>query len=101
MTDLKFDVTTMEMVIEDGDFVLSNELSEQNGGILLYCKNFNIDYPVAGVGLGLSVNSSVSYQQNLLNLWKSQCITDGAKNANFEQKKDINNNSYFETKIQY
>jgi hypothetical protein len=69
---------------------------------MLYTKNTNLDFPVAGVGLGLSINSPISYQQNLLNLWRQQCLKDGAKSASFEQKiNPENNNVYFETKVNY
>ena len=81
MTDLKFDVDTMEMIITDGDFTLSDNLSEQNAGLILFTKNINLFAPTVGVGIGGVLNSDKSIIQNYLNRWVGQTKDDGSKKS--------------------
>ena len=101
--DLKFDVDTMEIAIKNGDFVLTSnsaELSEQNGGLILYTKNMNLLNPTIGVGIGGVLNSDQATIQSYLNRWKSQTLQDGSKSSTWNI--NIGDNGYeIETSCSY
>jgi hypothetical protein len=102
MTDLAYNIETMELSIKDGDFVLSSNLSEQNGSLFLYTKNCNLYFPLAGVGIGQqTVNSGSTVLASELNRWQSQVKGDGAKNANWSQSEDEDGNLVFQTSCEY
>lgn len=102
MTDLKYDIATMELAIKDGDFVLNNSISEQNGSLMLYTKNCNLYFPMAGVGLGQqTMNSGIDTLAAELNRWQSQVKQDGAKNATWTPENDVDGNLVFKTTCDY
>jgi hypothetical protein len=95
--DLKFDVNKMELVVENGDFVLESNLSSQRGGLFLYTKNANLYFPLLGVGISGLINSDRSTQISYLNRWQSQILEDGAKTASFS----IDDNMVIQTQCSY
>ena len=60
MTDLAIDTINREIVLEAGDFVLSQDSSVQNGQILLWSKSAFCLNPTLGVGIGGLIGSDVS-----------------------------------------
>lgn len=102
MKDLAYDIETMELLIKNGDFVLNSNLSEQNGSLMLYTKNCNLYFPMAGVGIGQqTMNSGTTVLTSELNRWQSQVKNDGAKNANWTPLQDKGGNLIFETNCNY
>jgi hypothetical protein len=101
MIDLSYDIEKMEIGILAGDFYLGDDSSQQNGGLLLYTKNLNLEFPLFGVGMGDTLNASVQIQQNYLNRWQSQCLADGAKAASWQMEQDKDNNLIFRTQCNY
>lgn len=81
MNDLKFDINKMDLIVENGDFVITNILSEQNGGLILNTKNINLYLPLIGVDIQNSLNNNVDNVNALLDKWQQQVIADGAKSA--------------------
>jgi hypothetical protein len=81
MLDLKFDITTREIIWKDGDFVLEANPSEQNGGILQYSRVAILRNPILGVGMEEVINSGLSKTTYEMNRWRNQALTDGAKTA--------------------
>jgi hypothetical protein len=100
MKDLAYDIETMQIKLLAGDFFVSDDASQQNGGLLLYTKNINIEFPLFGVGAGDTVNSSVQTQQSYLNRWQAQCLADGAKAARWTME-EVGNELLFETQVNY
>lgn len=102
MTDLAYDISTMELTIENGDFKLNSILSEQNGALMLYTKNCNLYFPMAGVGIGeQTMNSGTVTLSAELNRWKTQVKQDGAQNANWSSIKSTEGNLIFQTNCNY
>lgn len=102
MKDLSYDISIMELVIKNGDFVLNSSLSEQNGSLFLYTKNCNLNFPLAGVGIGQqTMNSGTQVLASELNRWQSQVKQDGAKNVTWNQSLDDAGNLKFSTTCDY
>jgi hypothetical protein len=101
MSDLAYDIETRDIIIENGDFVIKDELSDQNGGVLLTTKNTNLSFPLAGVAIHDAVNSGAQTMGNYLNRWQSQTLQDGAKSANWTQDQDKDGNLIFQTNCNY
>jgi hypothetical protein len=102
MNDLKYDIATMEMAVENGDFVITDKISEQNGGLFLYTKNTNLEFPLAGVGIGQeTMNAGYDVLNRELNRWQSQVKQDGAKAASFTINIDNEGKMTFQTACSY
>jgi hypothetical protein len=84
MGDLLFDPVTRDLVIKDGDFVLTTDPSIQNGSIMRDAHCFSIQKPIFGIGLERVINSDLSVVNYEMNRWQQQCIQDGASQVNFK-----------------
>jgi hypothetical protein len=85
MTDLSFNINNRELVIQNGDFVITKDSSMQNGLIIRDAKCVNVYTPILGIGFN-PINSQAGSINFELNRWKQQCINDGAKSAEFNAK---------------
>ena len=104
MTDLAFDTINREIVLEAGDFVLSQDSSVQNGQILLWSKSAFCLNPTLGVGIGGLIGSDVSELNYEMNRWAIQAKGDGAISASFQINTEVGNDEPLEkikTAIQY
>jgi hypothetical protein len=81
MTDISYNIDTMELNILNGDFMLNTSISEQNGGIIMATKNVNLYYPMLGIAFGSSKNDNQNDLFFSLNLWQQQVKQDGAITA--------------------
>jgi hypothetical protein len=90
MTDFAYDIINEDLVIENGDFVITQDASVQNGFILLQNRGFNIANPIMGVGLAQTINAPLAQLQAIGQTWKTQTKSDGASTANFNVS--LNNN---------
>lgn len=87
MKDLAFDIRTRQVVLKNGDFVITTDPSEQNGGILLLSKGANTRLPIFGIGLVPAViNGSLKNLVFQLNRWQQQAYQDGATEAKWTMK---------------
>ena len=100
MSDIKFDIETMELVIENGDFVLELNPSVQNGGLILYTKNAFLIYPLLGIGINSMRNLNQSQIQKLLYKWQSQVVADGANSALATVSQNSKNQNIFDINYQ-
>jgi hypothetical protein len=82
--DIKFDINKMEVIVENGDFAINTNVSEQNGAMIMYTKNMNLAFPGIGVGLIGILNSGLLTIQNYLNRWAAQVQQDGSKSATWK-----------------
>ena len=96
MTDLEFDITTRELVVENGDFKHTSKPSVQYGGIIRDSRCAFLRTPTIGVGIQEIINSPISEVNYEMNRWKQMCIADGAKVADFT----LSNNNTSESAIQ-
>lgn len=86
MQDIYFNTVTREISIKNGDIVLTDNPSEQNGGILLYAKGFNLSFPLLGVGINDVINAGAGTDAVFeLNRWKQQALNDGATGAEWKK----------------
>eukprot|EP01037_Dinobryon_pediforme_P011474 gene11474-11570_t len=81
--DVEFDIIKRDIVMtgsgDTSDFVLTQNPSVQNGGILLRSKVAILNNPMYGIGLVEEVmGSHASIVTRELNRWKAQCMQDGA-----------------------
>jgi hypothetical protein len=84
MSDIQFDIDTMDFVIKDGDLVITGNPSEQNGGLFLYTKNCFLSQPLAGIGINQITNAGIEIIQSELNRWQTQVLNDGARKATWK-----------------
>lgn len=101
MKCLKFDPATREIVRKNNDFVLTDNPSAQNAGIILFSKGaFPLD-PMLGIGLVPQViNGPAPAFTFEMNRWQAQVINDGATRARWSNK-FINNVADVDLKISY
>ena len=84
MLDIMFDITTREIQMSDAlfsgdeDFLLQDNPSVQNGGILMYGRAFNLDFPMAGIGAEENINAPASKMAYEANRWQQMAKADGA-----------------------
>ena len=81
MFDLKFDIVTREIAWQNNDFVIEENPSEQNGGIILYSRAAIIQSPISGIGLEQVINSGLNKTTYEMNRWQQQVKQDGASVA--------------------
>jgi hypothetical protein len=98
MGDLKFDIVTREVVLENGDFVFESNPSQQNGALMLYSKNGFCLNPAIGIGIESVKGAPVSTVAFEMNRWKKQCLLDSAKDASY--KITTSSNDYADVKIE-
>lgn len=100
MTDLLFDITSRELVMNNNDLVITENPSVQCGGILLFSRCAFINNPMIGVGMEQTMGGSPANATFELNRWKQQAIADGATlatwNASYPNSKltFVTNQSY-------
>lgn len=87
MTDFLFDTNKRDLVIKNGNLVLTDNPSVQNGLIIRDARCVNVYSPVTGIGFN-PINSQSSQIVFDLNRWKKQVKQDGAIIADYtiEQK---------------
>jgi len=95
--DLKFDIVEREVVLENGDFVIESNPSQQNGAIMLYSKNGFCLNPAIGIGIEGVKGAPVNMVAFEMNRWKKQCLLDSAKTANYTL--EITTTDYADVKI--
>lgn len=83
MKDLTFDPVSRDLIFApNGDFLINENPSTQNGTILLEGRAMNITNPAFGIGFNSQVQGGDEAQAAFqLNRWVQQCIADGANNA--------------------
>lgn len=97
MADLKWDTENNDIEIKNGDFVLTDNISNQNSYFILETKTSFLQSPTLGVGIREAINGNYSNLQSLLNDWQDQSLKDGAKTADFT----INDDNSFEVNAIY
>jgi hypothetical protein len=90
MGDLYFNPETRDLIIKNGDFVITDNPSIQNGAIMRDAHCFSIYNPIYGIGLERVINSGISKVNYEMNRWKSQVKQDGATQANFDPSSENN-----------
>jgi hypothetical protein len=83
MGDLMFSPETRDLVIENGDFVIIDDPSVQNGAVIRDAHCFSLRLPIYGIGMQGMLNAPVNTINYEMNRWVSQVKTDGATKANF------------------
>ena len=83
MGDLLFDPAIRDLVIENGDFVFTDNPSVQNGAVIRDAHCFSINNPIFGIGLQRIINAPLATINFEMNRWKTQCKNDGATKATF------------------
>lgn len=84
MKDLRYNIETQDwdmLVREDGgvDFQITEEPSEQNGGIILLFRAFNSSNPLLGINVNQVRGGSVLQANYEMNRWKAQIFADGGR----------------------
>lgn len=101
MKCLQFDVTTREVVRKNRDFVLTDNPSDQNAGIILFSKGAFPLNPMLGIGLIPQViNGPTSVFTFQMNRWQAQIINDGATLARWSNR-FINNIAHTDLNVSY
>ena len=100
MKDLFWDVNTRDLVIENGDFKMTDNPSVQNATIMKESRCFSVNYPAWGIGLMESINSPVQVLVYEMNRWVDQVKKDGAQIAKFDIK-NANSVSNIDIEIKY
>jgi|ERR1035437_1207095 hypothetical protein len=93
MLDIKFDIVAREIIWLDTDpngFVLTDNPSEQNGGILQFSRAAILQSPISGIGIEEVINSGITKTTYEMNRWKNQAIADGATVANWKATPNAN-----------
>jgi hypothetical protein len=102
MITISYDIDTMDIPIENGKFLLNELPDNQNGALLLYTRNTDLNNPLRGVGIGNQVNSNEQDLSVAVGNWQRQAQEDGAKTAvatlYSEYNKDLKKN---ESKVFY
>jgi hypothetical protein len=78
VNDIKFDIVTREIVMQNNDFALQSNPSVQNGGIALYSRADNLRFPMFGIGAEDMINSDMTKVAYEMNRWKVMVSNDGA-----------------------
>ena len=89
MSDIRLNIETRDFVIENGDMAIIENPSEQNGAVLLYAKNFNLQYPLLGVGIDEVLSGNIQTISTTLDAWKTQVEQDGGE-GRWELSTNIN-----------
>ncbi len=101
MKCLQFDVKTREVVRRNNDFVLTDNPSQQNAGIILFSKGAFPLNPMLGIGLIPQViNGPAPVFTFEMNRWQFQVINDGATLARWSNK-FVNNEAILNLNISY
>lgn len=79
MKDLVYDIELQDWAFQDGDFVMTDNPSVQNGGIILLARAFNVDNLILGIGINQIRGGSVSQATFEMNRWKQQIYADSGR----------------------
>ena len=90
MTDLLYNLDTMDISIKNGDFEINNDVSQQNAGLILQTEHDYLLNPLLGIGIENVINSNFNVLEFELNRWKTQVLNDGAIEASWSINKDVN-----------
>lgn len=101
MLDVKFDIVTREIVMDDNDFALQVNPSVQNGGIALYSRADNLRFPMFGIGVEDMMNSNMSKVAFEMNRWKAMVSTEGAVIARWSAAPFSGNQVAISTEVSY
>lgn len=101
MLDLKFDIVTREIVMQDGDFSLQSNPSVQNGGIALYSRADILSVPMFGIGVEDMVNAGMTKVTYEMNRWKTMVANDGATVAKWSAVTVAGNQAGIQWEISY
>ena len=102
MNDIFWDDNIRDLVFApNGDFAVNENVSAQNGGILMEARAFNILKPSYGVGLNEQVmNGPRGYAVKQLNRWVQQVQQDGGQ-ANWQTKNTPSSDLPFTASVSY
>ena len=79
MQDIYFDITQRDIDLDStGDFVLTQDPSVQNGGIIQFSRCAFITNPMLGIGMESVVNTNSLKTSVEMNRWQNQAVNDGA-----------------------
>lgn len=100
MKDLYYDIEAQDLVVQNGDFVLTDNPSTQNGGIILLARGINSKNPILGINVEQIRSGSVLQANYEMNRWKQQVIADGGR-ASVTSKTDMAGNTMFNWQVSY
>jgi len=100
MKDFVYNIETQDWDIQDGEFVFADEVSDQNGGIILLARAFNSSNPILGIGINQVRGGSVLQANFEMNRWVQQVRDDGGKAA-VSTKTDAQLNTIFTWTVDY
>lgn len=102
MTDIGWDFTTNDLVVENGDFFVQPNVSEQNGLLLLLKSAVNIYAANWGVAIEeLYANVSQDYLEDLAAEGASQIQDDGATSVEVTVGRDSSGKLVCEVSCEY
>lgn len=78
MLDLKFDIVTRELVMENNDFVATSNPSAQYGGVILKSRAAHIANPMLGIGIEEVIGGNAFKLASEMNRWQQQVKADSA-----------------------
>jgi len=100
MKDFSYNIETQDWDMDNGEFVITDEVSEQNGGIILIARAFNSRNPILGIGINQVRGGSVIQANYEMNRWVQQVRGDGGK-ASVSTTLDAQLNTVFSWKVDY
>lgn len=100
MKDLSYNIELQDWDFANGDFVVTDNPSVQNGGIILLTRAFNINNLILGIGINQIRGGSVAQANFEMNRWKQQINSDGGS-AGVTTTKDQSGNAIFSWEVNY
>jgi hypothetical protein len=101
MNDIRFDIVTREIVMQNNDFALQPNPSVQNGGIAQYSRVAHIRTPMFGIGVEEFMNADMTRVAYEMNRWKVMVSNDGATIARWSAVPIAGNDVAVQTEISY
>jgi hypothetical protein len=84
MYDISFDIESREIIMKNNDFATTDNPSVQNGGIMLYSRCANLQFPMAGIGVEDMIGAGLTKATYELNRWQAMAKNDGATVAKWK-----------------
>lgn len=100
MKDLYYDIEAQDLVVKNGDFVITDNPSVQNGGIILLARGPNSTNPILGINVRQIQGGSVLQANYEMNRWKQQVVSDGGR-ASVTTQQDNEGNTTFQWQVSY
>lgn len=100
MKDLYYDIEAQDLVVKNGDFVLTDNPSVQNGGIILLARGPNSLNPILGINVRQIQGGSLLQANYEMNRWKKQVFSDGGR-ASVTSLSDLAGNTKFNWQVSY